>query len=415
MRISFRSILGVILVAWLAPIGFARAEAPVVILLSLDGVRHDDPDRSDTPALDRLAREGVRADRMIPVFPTNTFPNHVSMATGTYVDRHGIVGNRFWDPRRGTFDYHNDASWIEAEPIWVAAERQGVRSAVFFWVGSETDWRGIGATYRKAPFDGRVSEAKKVEQILAWIDLPAEQRPGLVLSWWHGVDSAGHRKGSTHPDVARQLARQDRFLARLLAGLDARKAWPYTTLLVVSDHGMATATGTIDVASALRAARIRARIIGGGGSAFVHLDDPRRVEQALVELGRVRGLTAYATNDLPRELRAAHPHRSGHLVLVAEPPSAIGRSREGRKLRDAIVSRVGASKGTHGYLPDRPEMAGIYYAMGRGIPAGERIASCRTIDVAPTVAALLGIEPPDSSEGERCLVIPTGVEPVSPG
>ena len=88
-----------------------------VILLSLDGVRYDYAERAETPGLDRMASTGARAQRLLPVFPANTFPNHVSLATGTYVDTHGIVGNRFHDRERGEFDYSDDASWIEAEPI----------------------------------------------------------------------------------------------------------------------------------------------------------------------------------------------------------------------------------------------------------------------------------------------------------
>ena len=148
------------------------AEAPTVILLSWDGVRPDYLERAEFSALERMAREGVRAERLIPVWPPNTFPNHAALATGTYADRHGIVNNRFLDRDRGLFSYEADGDWLEAEPLWAAAERQGVPAATFFWVGSETDWHGTGARYRKAPFDSSVSESEKVDQILAWIDLP---------------------------------------------------------------------------------------------------------------------------------------------------------------------------------------------------------------------------------------------------
>jgi predicted AlkP superfamily pyrophosphatase or phosphodiesterase len=191
-----------------------------VIVLSWDGTRWDYPDRIELPALDRLAREGVRAERMIPVFPASTFPNHVSLATGTYVDRHGIVANRFRDTDRGTYSYSDDASWIEAEPVWVTAERQGVRAASFFWVGAQTDWNGVGATHRVTPFSSRTPESKKVDQILDWLDLPEPERPHLILSWWHGADSVGHRYGPDHARVARALTGQDAELERLLRGLD---------------------------------------------------------------------------------------------------------------------------------------------------------------------------------------------------
>ena len=106
----------------------APPEPPVVIVLSWDGTRYDYPERAQTLALARMQRDGARADRLTPVFPSSTFPNHVSLATGTYVDRHGIIGNRFKDDAGRVFDYSNDASWIAAEPLWIAAERQGVRS-----------------------------------------------------------------------------------------------------------------------------------------------------------------------------------------------------------------------------------------------------------------------------------------------
>jgi len=159
---------------WLpAPAG----AAPTVVLISMDGVRHDYLDRSGLPALGRMAAHGVRAESLVPVFPSSTFPNHVALATGAHTDRHGIVANRFLDAELGLFDYSNDASFIRAEPVWVTAERQGVKAASFFWVGSETDWNGTGATYRRAPFDSKISEERKVTQILAWLDLPAAERP----------------------------------------------------------------------------------------------------------------------------------------------------------------------------------------------------------------------------------------------
>jgi len=120
--------------------GALRADArPVVILLSFDGVRHDYLDLDRLPAFERIAREGARAEALVPVFPSTTFPNHVSLATGAPPDVHGVVANTFLDPALGFFDYGNDARFLDAEPLWAAAERQGVPAAVFFWVGSETD------------------------------------------------------------------------------------------------------------------------------------------------------------------------------------------------------------------------------------------------------------------------------------
>ncbi|HTO52580.1 MAG TPA: ectonucleotide pyrophosphatase/phosphodiesterase [Myxococcota bacterium] len=375
-------------------------DAPVVILLSWDGTRWDYPSRASFPGLERMAREGAHAQRLTPVFPSSTFPNHVSLATGTYVDRHGIIDNSFTDRQGKRFDYGNDATWLEAEPLWSAAERQGVRAAVFFWVGSETPWHGHGASYSRLPFDTHVQERAKVEQILAWLDLPAKERPQLVMSWWHGCDSVGHEQGPGSPEIAAQLAREDRELGRLLAGLDARNAWSHTTLLIASDHGMAEIHGAVDAEGALRSADIRARVSISGGEGQVYLADRAQLAAALAALGQVKGLSAYDNESLPAHLRSNYPGRSGDIALLAHPPWMLGHPRLGEGVRAWWSRLIGSGVGAHGFDPALPEMGAIFYALGRGVPAGAQLGEVRAIDVAPTAAALLGIAPPAQSEGK---------------
>lgn len=375
-----------------------RAPEPTVIVLSWDGTRFDALERAELPGLARLAREGARAAGLVPPFPSNTFPSHVTLATGTHPDRHGIVGNVFLDRERGEFDYDNDAGWIEAEPLWAAAERQGVRAATFFWVGSETPWRGTAATHRRKPFRSQVPESAKVEQILAWLDLPGPERPRLILSWWHGADRAGHRHGPDHPAVVRALEQQDRELRKLLAGLDARGLWPVTTLIVVSDHGMATATTALDPEGALAEAGVGARVIAGGGTASVHLEDPADREKARRALARLPGVAVHPRAALPGHLRARHP-RIGDLVLLTAPPAQFAPRRV-RRLRLA-------ARGSHGFDPGvHEEMHGIFLAVGCGVAPGTRLPRVHAVDLAPTVAALLGIEPPAASEGRARLPTP---------
>ena len=388
--------LALALVAVLACVlgaGSSGARSPVVILLSWDGVRHDYVDLGRLPGLERMQAQGLRAERLIPVFPSTTFPNHVALATGARTDRHGIVDNRFWDRERGLFDYSNDASWIEAEPLWISAERQGVRSAVFFWVGSETDWGDRGASYRKSPFKSGVREKTKVNQILEWLDLPDTTRPGLIMSYWRGADSVGHRKGPVDPDIAEQLRGQDRQLLRLLEGLDAREAWADTTLIIVSDHGMAEVTAAVPLRGTLRAADVAAQVQGGSAVTHVFLANPADLERAEQALTPLEGIALYRRGELPAELRMSHPTRNGDLIAIAEP----GRSMSSR-LTPALLAS--GSFGAHGYDPTSPDMGAIFLALGRGIPAGTRIDVVRAIDVAPTVSHLLGIDPPLHSEGE---------------
>jgi predicted AlkP superfamily pyrophosphatase or phosphodiesterase len=389
-----------LLLVWAAAASSAGAASPTVIVLSWDGVRHDYLERTELPSLQRAMREGARAERMIPVFPTNTFPNHVALATGTYADRHGIVNNSFIDRERGVYDHSNDASWIRAEPLWVAAERQGVPAAVFFWVGSETDWHGMGASQRMAPFDGAVAESAKVDQILAWLDQPEPQRPHLIMAWWHGADAVGHRKGPDDPGVEKALREQDRQLGRLLAGLDARRAWGDTTLLVVSDHGMAEVHEIVDVEGPLEAAGIGAEVHPVAATAHVYLKDPADSIRAEAVLRGIEGVEVYRGGALPERLRANDLTRSGDFVLLTEPPRTFYRPTGWTGLLVRLQSWLGTPRyGMHGYDPERPDMGAIFLALGRGVPPGARPGVVRSIDVAPTVAGLLGIDPPRDAEG----------------
>jgi predicted AlkP superfamily pyrophosphatase or phosphodiesterase len=377
------------------------AELSVVVLLSLDGVRYDYLDRDALPAFSRLARDGLRAEGLQPVFPSSTFPSHVSLATCATPDRHGIVANTFVDRERGLFNYDNDASWIQAEPLWVAAERQGAHAATFFWVGSETPWEGVAASHHMAPFDGSVPDSEKVDQILAWLDLPAAERPRLVMSWWHGADEEGHAYGPAAPEVHEAMKQQDHELGRLLAGLDARGAWGTTTLMLVSDHGMTELSESVDPLDLLEPQGIGGRFVSGGPFGHLFLDDPARAGEAAAALDALPQVEAWTADAIPERVHDRHPTRTGDVFVLAEPPFRLGGGSLFLDLRFALGSLLGRTQGAHGYDPARhPEMRGIFLAAGRGVPAGVRSGDVRSLDVAPTVARLLGIEPPRGCEGQ---------------
>lgn len=379
-----------------------RADAArAVILISFDGTT---PAMAESlPVFERMAKEGAWAERLVPAFPSNTFPNHVTFVTGVSPDRHGIVNNSFHDPVRGTFDYAADPTWLEAEPIWSIAARAGVVSASYHWVGSEGAWTsGLGPRHWK-PFDARVPESMKVDQILAWFDLPdPAERPRLVTAWFHGADGVAHRFGPEHPAVAASLERQGGELERLLEGIAARGLADTTTLVVVSDHGMVDTRRRVDLTRALADAGAGARVIGGGGFAQVALigaaDREARVRRVLEVAARLE-LEAWPRDAVPPPWSAANP-RFGDVVVVA--PLGVQITRLGFWAR--ALGRVGlhrsSLRGIHGHRPELPEMSAFFAAIGPGVAPGARPRTVRAIDVAPTVLSLLGIPIPDSMEGQ---------------
>ena len=373
------------IVGVLAACAFAvcAAAETTVIVLSWDGLRHDYPDRGEFPGLARLERDGVRRT-LVGVYPSNTFPSHVSMATGTYPDTHGIVDNIFFED--GTRYDVRDADWIQAEPVWISTQRQGVDVATYFWVGSESDWRGQGTRYRIAPFDGQRPESVKVDQTLEWFDLPPGERPRLIMSYWAGADSVGHNVGPDHPAVVRQLEGQDAELQRLIAALDEREAWSETTLILVSDHGMAPVGELIDIEEILDDADVDALAIGGA-VARVYLDDPEDIARAEEVLAEVDNIRVYRSDTLPKDFRLTWPGRNGDLLITTVPPYVL-------------MDRYARLSGTHGYPPQLPEMKAAFFAMGRGVEVGGEPAEVRHVDLAATIAALLDVKPPGQSEGE---------------
>ena len=390
-----------ILVGLLALIAsYAWGAAPLVIVMSWDGMRYDYPDRAVFPGLTRMEKEGVRAERLVAGWPSSTFPGHVTLATGAWAATHGIVDNEFLDRKRGRYAYSSDASWLDAEPLWIAAERQGVPAATYYWVGSETDWHGQHQQYRIAPFNGETPESIKVDQMLAWIDLPADQRPGLIMAYWHGADTIGHRRGPDSDAVVDQIFEQDAQLVRLLDGIDARHLWDDTSVILVSDHGMTALHDFFDLSGYLADHGYPARVFGGPGIAHVFLNEASQLDGALALLSAHPPLEAYRGSELPERFHLGAKDRVGDLVVVSDPSLPLAYPKWWiRTIYAALGPLAGVYPGAHGFDPNLPEMGAVMLAMGRGVPKGARIGAIPMIDVAPTVARLLGIDAPLQSIG----------------
>jgi predicted AlkP superfamily pyrophosphatase or phosphodiesterase len=376
----------------------ARPAPPVeslFLLISIDGMRHDYPERAGAATFQRLAREGVRARRLVPPFPASTFPSHATLATGCYAERHGILNSRFLDRSRGEFDRSDDPGWLECEPLWVTAQKQGIHSAVLNWVGSYGPWRGVEASRHSSGYES-LSDRESVRRIVEWLELPASDRPRLMMAYLSGVDHVGHTQGPDSPEVLRGVVSVDRVLAFLLKEISRRGLSERANLILVTDHGMAESAGRVDPGSVLRRGRLRHRLIASGGSANVYLDRPSDGDKAFSMLSRMPHLEVFRPAALPRELRYGFPGRTGDLVLLATPGFEIGG--EGGYPREQL-------KGIHGFRGTEPSMAGVFYARGPAFRAGAEIDRLEAVDIAPLACAVLGIRVSRDSQGR----IPEGI------
>ncbi|NOT47900.1 MAG: alkaline phosphatase family protein [Acidobacteria bacterium] len=215
---------------------------PTVILISLDGFRWDYLDKYKPPTLISLAKNGVRAKWMIPSFPTKTFPNHYTIATGLYPQNHGIVENNVFDfgevfTMSKREEVQNPRWWL-GEPIWVTAEKQGQRAASYFFVGSETSIGGVSPTTWRT-YNGRVPNIMRVDKVLGWLDLPADKRPTMISTYFSAVDDVSHEFGPDAEETRYAVLEVDGYIERLVRGLHARGIDKSVNIIIVSDHGMA--------------------------------------------------------------------------------------------------------------------------------------------------------------------------------
>lgn len=367
---------------------------PYVVLVSFDAFRHDYIDRFHPAAFEEIAARGVGASALIPSFPSKTFPNHYTLVTGLYPGHHGIVGNAFYDPARHEWYRLNDqkavrdSSWYGGEPIWVTAERNGVKSGVYFWPGSEAAIQGVRPSYL-VPYDGTVPNASRVNRVIGWLRKPASDRPHLVLLYFSEVDDTTHRYGPNSSRTAVVVASVDRTVRQLLDSIAALPFADSVNVVLVSDHGMAQifAEQIIPVTDLLARGGVdttRLEISDNGPTMSIWFggDSARmRGAYAVLSAGLVHA-HVFARRETPARWRLRDNPRAGDLLLVADEGYILQRRGSDRA----------PSAGAHGYDPALPDMQGIFLAAGPNVKPLGTIPAFENVHVYPFLAALLRLD-----------------------
>jgi predicted AlkP superfamily pyrophosphatase or phosphodiesterase len=388
-----------------------RAASPApdtVLLVSIDAFRADYLAPATTPNLSRLAAEGVRAAWMNPSYPSLTFPNHYSIVTGLRPNHHGIVHNTMRDAELGGFKLSDreavgNGRWWSGEPIWIGAQKAGLRSATMYWPGSEAAIGGVRPSQWR-PFDEDVTAAQRVDQVLAWLDAPEATRPRIVTLYFDKVDHASHEHGPDSPQAHAALAETDAAIGRLRDGLAARGMLDRTNLVIVSDHGMAA--------------------VAPGH--YVAVEDMVATTEAMVvSVGQVVGIAANPGHEaaVEKKLLGAHDHydcwRKGelparwHYGTHPRIPPIVCQMRDGWDAlpREAIAGRpTDHPRGSHGYDPALPSMRALFIARGPAFRRGVEIPAFDNVDVYPLLARLLGIVPA-RNDGDIGPLLPALREP----
>lgn len=384
-----------------------KAEAPsdrTVILLVFDGLAPALVRAVPHPSLERIAREGVHTLAMTPVFPTLSMPNHISLSTGCYPERHGVVSNRFIDPARGLYAEKGDAVWLEAcEHLSEAVERQGVRASIFGWMGTHRGAQLLmshGGPYEEPP----PSIEQRMDQVIGAFER-AGDRSRFIASYVDEPDHVLHYKGFDGPEAPAMLKQVDAAIGRVITAIDKAAAWDRTTLIVTTDHGLIPVTTHLNIGGVLRRAGIDARVAADGSIAHVYLTDPSTRDAAAVKLKGSKWFDVIVPGNAPEWTHLGTSKRLGDLVISTKPgyymfdrglwPTHL-RFAE-RFAPDELTEKTIVA--AHGYPPSTPGIESVFFAMGAGIAKGASLQGLRTVDVHPTIAALLAVAPGSPIDG----------------
>ncbi|XLS86272.1 hypothetical protein HN51_036438 [Arachis hypogaea] len=375
-----------------------KLNRPKVILISSDGFRFGYQFKTPTPNIARLIANGTEAETgLIPVFPSLTFPNHYSIATGLYPAYHGIVNNHFLDPHSGDAFYMGaiDPKWWLGEPLWETVVKNGLNAATYFWPGTQVHkgpWNcplNFCRHYNSSvPFEDRV------DAVLSYFDLPSDEIPDFMTLYFEDPDHQGHKVGADDPQITEAVSRIDRMIGRLISGLEQRGIFDDVTIIMVGDHGMVTTCDKkliflddlapwINVPDNWVISHTPLLAIMPP-SGYSPSDVVAKMNQGLssgkVENGKY--LKVYLKEDLPSRL---------HYSASDRIPPIIGLLEEGFKVKQKR-SKNKECGGSHGYDNEFFSMRSIFIGHGPQFARGRKIPSFENVQIYNLVTFILNIK-----------------------
>lgn len=409
-----RAVLGKSLIALVLALGSGISVANTLVMVSVDGLRWDYPERHGAKNMQQIAAQGIRVNRLEPVYPSKTFPGHLSLITGLLPLDHGIVDNHFCDQEReqcySMGDGGKDSTWIKGVPLWNLVESYGQKAATFFWPESDARIGGMVPSYHYH-YAKPTRYTDRVEQVLAWLDLPEASRPTFITLYFSKVDTMGHRYGPDAEQTVRALQEVDQLIGDLWGGIQQRMAsrGEAINLLVVSDHGMAEIRGEAAHMLDAVAPQMPGYIRQNGHTRVAYYPDPAFEGMALTEdqlLARLQQHAPVNTRVLSRKtlhtlMQTEQSHRPelGRLPVAAVETSSPAYFTGRVPQQDAVG-------GAHGYpAATNDSMHALLIGAGPAFTAQTVIERAHQLDVYPLAAAILGLQPlgPLASDGGHLM------------
>jgi predicted AlkP superfamily pyrophosphatase or phosphodiesterase len=381
----------------------ASLDKPYLILISLDGFRWDYVDRFHPPHLSDFIEKGVKAESLIPSFPSKTFPNHYTIATGMYPDKQGILGNTFYSYEKNlTYSIRNremveDGSFYGGLPIWVQADKAHMVTASYFFVGTEAAIQGIKPTYYYS-YNGRIANEDRVDQALKWLELPIKKRPHLITMYFSDMDDVGHRFGpNNNEELKKVLFKLDSVLGSLFKGIE-ETGLP-VNIIIVSDHGMKEISTEKYIPLELIKNDALYLTIDNGSIVNIHPKNSSQIDSVynnLKEKEKGNNFKVYKTANTPGFEYIPQNKNWGAIQIIPDSSYYFSNIRA-LEFRKELPHRV---VGHHGFDPIYKEMHGIFYANGPIFKKGHKVPSVKNIHIYPLMCKILGLDIPNNIDGK---------------
>jgi alkaline phosphatase D len=354
----------------------------------MDGFRWDYTDSVETPHFDKITEMGVKAESMQVSFPSKTFPNHYTLVTGLVPDHHGIVNNTFYAPEYDEVYSIRDREKVQngkfygGEPIWNTAEKQGLKAASYFWVGSEADIQGIRPSYWKE-YDHHFDYYQRVDSVIAWLDLEEAKRPHLICWYADQPDGVGHHEGPHSLRADSAIVEMDKLLGYFMEKLAHHPLKDQVNVIVTSDHGMGSISEERSLYLKDYIKEDWVKLALGGNPIWNILAEEGCKDSIYIALNNIKGMKIYQNPDLPKHLNYGTNERCLDFTLVADSSFSI--------LHEIPKNHYG--KGTHGYDILNKDMNAIFYAYGPAFKSGYAQAEFSNTSVYPLMCQILGLIP----------------------
>lgn len=355
----------------------------------MDGFRWDYPDHVNTPNLDRIRDMGVKAHSLQPSFPTKTFPNHYTMVTGLYPDHHGLVHNNYYDPDLDIFYSTRDREAVSngelygGEPIWNTAEKNGIKSASLFWIGSEANVNGMQQSIWNK-YQHNLPYEQRIDSVIHWLSLPEEQRPHLITWYMDEPDSKGHEYGPKSKEIDETIIYLDSLVGVFLDRLETLPIYDDINIIITSDHGMGPVSEERTVFLDNHIKKEWAFTIRGSSPVYNIKANEGCLDSIYNALKPIEHLSVWKLDEVPGKLNYGTNPRELDMVVLADSAWSVEKIKENRSY---------ASAGAHGFDNFNTDMHAIFYAAGPAFKKNHAHPTFENVDIYLLIAKILELEP----------------------